>query len=204
MTQPYLSVTRMSSIVKENLMESAHLKITMAQDQTKSIGILASQICNLIKADHRIFIFGNGGSAADAQHFAGELIGMCRNKRKPLPVIALSTNSSILTAVSNDFGFSEIFARQIQALGKDGDLAIGISTSGNSENVLKGIRAAKEIGLSTVALTGNDGGKLKEEVDLDITVPSNDVLRIQEVHITILHIVADLIEGYYYKEASKA
>jgi len=196
MTQAYWSLTRLSGKVKKQLMESAHLKITVAQNMPKEIAEMAKQIYWHIKNDQKIYIFGNGGSAADAQHFAGELVGKCRIERVPLPVIALTTNSSILSALSNDFGFSEIFARQIEALGKDGDLAIGISTSGNSKNVIRGLEAAKEIGLNTIGLLGNNGGTIKDLVDFRIIIPSNDVLRIQEVHITILHIVADLIEQF--------
>jgi D-sedoheptulose 7-phosphate isomerase len=141
----------------------------------------------------RVFFVGNGGSAADAQHFAAELAGKYYLEREPLPAIALTTNSSVLTAIGNDYGYDLIFARQIKALAKPGDVVVGISTSGNSPNVLKAMAAAHEAGAVTVAFTGMDG-KLKEIADIILSVASRDTPRIQEVHETAGHIICSLVE----------
>ncbi len=137
---------------------------------------------------------GNGGSAADCQHIAAELVGRFKSEREGLPAIALTTDTSILTAIGNDYSFNEIFARQIEALANKGDLVIGISTSGNSENVIRGILKAKKIGCYTVGLLGKDGGKLKNLVDLAIIIPSNNTPRIQECHILIGHIACEIVD----------
>jgi D-sedoheptulose 7-phosphate isomerase len=139
-------------------------------------------------------LFGNGGSAADAQHIAAEFVGRFAFDRPALPALALSVNTSCVTAIGNDYGFDVIFARQIEALGRPGDVAIGISTSGNSANVLKAVEVARKIGLPTVALTGASGGLLKAAVDYCICVPSNETPRIQECHILIGHIISELVE----------
>jgi len=142
----------------------------------------------------KLLVMGNGGSAADAQHFAAEIVGRFKMERRGLPAIALSTDTSILTAVGNDYGFDDVFSRQIEALSSSGDLAIGISTSGNSPNVLKALKLAREKGCRTIGLLGKDGGTIKDVCDLALIVPTNDTPRIQEGHITIIHIVCDLLE----------
>jgi len=147
-------------------------------------------------------LFGNGGSAADAQHIAAELVGRFAFDRPALPALALSVNSSCLTAIGNDYGFDVVFARQIEALGRPGDVAIGISTSGNSSNVLSAAAVARKMGLHTVALTGSTGGRLKAAVDHCICVPSNETPRIQECHILIGHIIAELVEETIFHEKS--
>jgi len=144
-------------------------------------------------------LFGNGGSAADAQHIAAELVGQYKLKRKSLPAIALTTNTSILTSIGNDYGFDKIFERQIESLVTNKDIAIGISTSGNSENVLRGILKAKKIGAKTIAFTGNDGGKLKGAVDILLNIPSNNTPRVQEAHITIGHIICGIVESEIFR-----
>jgi len=142
----------------------------------------------------KLLVMGNGGSAADAQHFVAEIVGRFKMERRGLPAIALSTDTSILTAIGNDYGFDRIFHRQVEALAAPGDLVVGISTSGNSVNVLQALELAREKGCKTVGLLGKDGGSIKEVCDLALIVPTNDTPRVQEGHITIIHIVCDLLE----------
>jgi D-sedoheptulose 7-phosphate isomerase len=148
-----------------------------------------------IRAGRTIFICGNGGSAADAQHFAAELVGRFERERKALPALALTTDTSIITALSNDYSYDAIFARQVWALGRPGDLLLGISTSGHSENVLLAMEAAGKTGLKTIGLLGRDGGKIKQKADEAVIVPHHITARIQEAHILILHFWAHLIEA---------
>ena len=163
--------------------------------QIRLIAQAAEWIVETYRNRGKVLLFGNGGSAADAQHIAAELCGRFYLDRAPLPALALHSNASLLTAIGNDISFDEIFARQVQALAVAGDLAIGISTSGKSENVIRGIMAAKSRGSRTVGLTGSTGGRLKELVDCCICVPSADTPRIQEVHILIGHIICELVEA---------
>lgn len=142
----------------------------------------------------KIFWFGNGGSAADAQHLAAELVGRFELERKPLASVALSTDTSILTAIGNDYGFDKVFERQVAALVKNGDIVVGITTSGNSVNVINGLKKAKLLGAKTIALTGKTGGKLKGQVDCLIAVPSKRTSHIQELHIVVGHIICFLVE----------
>ena len=152
----------------------------------------------------KVLICGNGGSAADSQHFAAELVVRFKKERKALPCIALTTDSSTLTACSNDYSFDQLFSRQVEALGQEGDLMIGISTSGNSANVIEAIEKAKENGLKTITLLGKDGGNLKGKSDIELIVPSDNTARIQEVHIMILHIVCDLFEKKMFGDEKQA
>jgi D-sedoheptulose 7-phosphate isomerase len=142
----------------------------------------------------KLLVFGNGGSAADAQHLAGELVNRFKLERKPLPAIALTTDTSVLTAIANDYDFSLVFVKQVEALGKEGDIALGISTSGNSPNVLLALKRAKELGLTTIGLSGGTGGKMPEVCDILILVPSSNTPRIQEGHLFFLHIFSELLE----------
>jgi D-sedoheptulose 7-phosphate isomerase len=151
-------------------------------------------IADAMRNGGKLLVFGNGGSAADAQHIAAELAFRMGRERRALPALALTTDTSLLTAVSNDHSFDLVFARQLQALGRKGDVALGISTSGNSANVIEAFKEAKELGITTVALLGNDGGKAANLVDVALIVPHQDTPRIQEVHITIGHIICQLIE----------
>lgn len=150
----------------------------------------------------RLLIFGNGGSAADAQHLAAELVGRFERERRALPAIALSADSSILTSVANDYGYERVFVRQIEALGRPGDVAFGISTSGTSANVLAGIRAARALGLQTVALTGRDGGTIGAAAAIHINVPDSSTARIQEVHRTLIHAICETIEALLDRESA--
>jgi D-sedoheptulose 7-phosphate isomerase len=149
---------------------------------------------------HKVFLFGNGGSAADSQHIAAEFVGRFAFDRPALPALALSVNTSAVTAIGNDYGFEQVFSRQIDALGHEGDVAIGISTSGNSPNVLCAMPVAKKKGIHTVAFTGAGGGKLKAAVDHCICAPSKETPRIQECHILIGHIIAELVEESLFHE----
>ncbi len=142
----------------------------------------------------KVLAFGNGGSAADAQHLAGELVGRFVRERRALAAVALSTDTSVLTAIANDYGYPRVFARQVEALGRAGDVAFGISTSGQSENVRAGLEAARARGLTAVALTGKDGGALGREAEIHINVPDTSVPRVQEVHRTVIHVICELVD----------
>jgi D-sedoheptulose 7-phosphate isomerase len=163
----------------------------------------ALRFAETLRRGGKILIMGNGGSAADAQHLAAELVGRFLLERRALPAIALTTDTSILTAVGNDYGFDEVFARQVEALAMSGDLVLGISTSGNSTNVIKALTAAREKGCQTIGLLGRDGGMTAGVVDLALTVPSQETPRIQEAHQLIIHIVCDLVEKELFGAAGK-
>jgi len=178
--------TRESIAVKEALLGDGDL-IELVAD-------VGSALVEALRADHKVFLFGNGGSAADAQHIAAELVGRYKLERPGLPAIALTVNSSNLTAIGNDYSFDVVFARQIEALGSRGDVAIGISTSGNSRNVVLAIEAARRKGMASVGLTGRKGGQLKSIVDRCICVPSENTPRIQEAHILIGHVLSEIVE----------
>lgn len=180
-----------AEIIKQ-IEDSIELKRYL-QKETKTLRTIADQIVSALQKGNKVILFGNGGSAADAQHIACELAGKFYLDRAPLPAIALTTNTSSLTAIGNDYGYGEIFARQVKGLVKEGDVVIGISTSGNSPNVLLGIEEAKQLGATTVAFTGQ-GGRLKELAEYVLSVPSIDTPRIQETHITAGHIVCYLVE----------
>lgn len=171
------------------------LRNQVARDCGENIVDAAMLIARCLRGGGKLLLFGNGGSAADAQHLAAEFVGRFRIERQALPAIALTTDSSILTAVGNDYGFDQIFARQVQALGRPGDVAIGISTSGNSPNVTSAITQAAKQELKTIGLAGKDGGSLAKCVDISITVASTNVAMIQECHITIGHILCELVEN---------
>lgn len=147
-----------------------------------------------LKAGNKILIFGNGGSAADAQHIAAEFVNRFIIERPPLPAVALTTDTSVITSVGNDYDFSEIFSKQVRALGQPGDVAWGISTSGNSPNVMKGLETAKKMGLITLAFTGGDGGSIGQIADLLLNVSSNSTARVQEAHITASHAICELVD----------
>jgi len=171
------------------------LRNQVARDCGGNIVDAAMLIARCLRAGGKLLLFGNGGSAADAQHLAAEFVGRFRIERQALPAIALTTDSSILTAVGNDYGFDQIFARQVQALGRPGDVAIGISTSGNSPNVTSAITQAAKQELKTIGLVGKDGGSLAKCVDISVTIASTNVAMIQECHITIGHILCELVEN---------
>lgn len=183
-----------SIAVKELLLRSPEVVFIIAK--------VSERLVDTITNGNKVLLFGNGGSAADAQHIAAEFVGRFAFDRPALPALALSVNTSCVTAIGNDYGFDLIFSRQIEALARVGDLAIGISTSGNSPNVLRGLTVAGKMGLCTVALTGCTGGNLKNVVDHCICAPSNETPRIQECHILIGHIISELVEETIFYEQS--
>ena len=180
--------------IAKRLQESAQIKEAIAGSKISEIERMVDFIIMAYQAGGKVVLLGNGGSAADAQHIAGELVGRFMLERQALPAIALTTNNSILTAVANDYGYETVFSRQVEALVNEKDVVIGISTSGDSLNVIEAIKAAKKKGAKTIGLTGGSGGKLAEGVDLALIVPSDCTPRIQEAHITIGHIVCELVE----------
>jgi D-sedoheptulose 7-phosphate isomerase len=183
-------------IVKRKLQDSIYLKQRVKNQLAPQIPDIAEVLSRCLRRGGKVFFCGNGGSAADAQHLAAELVVRLRknSKRKALPALALSANSSLLTACSNDFGFKQVYTRQIEALGQKGDCLVAISTSGNSENVIQACQAARKKGLKVVSLLGEKGGRQSRFSDYRIIVPSNDTPRIQEVQITIGHIICELVE----------
>ncbi len=154
-------------------------------------------IVSTLKAGNKILLFGNGGSAGDAQHIAAELTGRYKTERRGLPAIALTTDTSALTAIGNDYGFDRIFDRQVEALGHEGDLLIAISTSGNSVNVINAITYGKNAGMPSIGLSGKGGGKMKNHCDINIIIPSDDTARIQEMHILVGHILCGIVDQAY-------
>ena len=180
--------------VKKILKNSGDLKYHVAETLSGQILKVARTIRDCLSNGGKLLLMGNGGSAADCQHIAAELIGRFKKERKAIPALALTVDSSSLTALGNDYGFDTIFARQVEALAAPNDAVLGISTSGNSKNVILGLNIASKIGAKTIGLMGNDGGSMKDSVDIGIIVPSDDTARIQEVHISIGHIICEIIE----------
>jgi len=178
--------------------ESIEAKKAFFDSHAEAVARAAELIITSIKAGGKVLIFGNGGSAADAQHIAAELVNRFNYDRPPIAAIALTTDTSILTSVGNDSSFDELFERQVRALGRRDDVALAISTSGNSPNVLRAVDAAHELGITTIALAGRDGGKLARAVDVALVVDARSTQRIQETHITIGHILCELIEDALY------
>jgi D-sedoheptulose 7-phosphate isomerase len=156
--------------------------------------VAAQAISDALKAGHKLLVFGNGGSAADAQHVAAELVGRFQRERAAMAAIALTVDTSILTAVGNDYSFKQVYARQVEALGNHGDVAMAISTSGESPNVIAALQAAKTKGLKTIALTGRDGGGVGRAAEIHVNVPDQNTARVQEVHRTLLHVMCEVIE----------
>ena len=184
--------------VRERIAASIEESIAVKQAVLSELGVqiatAAEWISEAATADHKVLFFGNGGSAADAQHLAAELVGRFERDRQALPGIALTTDTSILTSLANDFGAEALFARQVEALGRPGDVAVAISTSGGSPNVLRGVSAASAMGIRTIAFTGADRTPLAESCDLALCVPSTRTARIQEAHITIGHVICECVE----------
>lgn len=169
------------------------LKSDIFWEQLEAITRVVEKV---LRSGGKILIAGNGGSAADAQHFAAELVGRYKLERKAYPAIALTTDTSVITAWSNDYDFAAIFSRQLEALGKAGDLFCGISTSGNSLNIVNAVKTAKKLGVSSICLLGNGGGALKDLADLSVIVPSNNTPRIQEIHIILIHAICEEVEKH--------
>ncbi len=179
--------------------ESIRVKEETLKANTDSIIKAVEEIIKALKNNGKILLMGNGGSAADSQHIAAEFIGRFQKERRSLPAIALTTDSSILTALGNDYGFDAIFARQIEGLGKPGDIIFAISTSGNSKNIIEGVKKAKQLGIKTIGLTGCEGGKLAGLCDINLIAASKVTARIQESHICIAHTICELVEDFFAK-----
>ena len=192
----------MQAIVLTAFADSARVKQQFAQDHADRIVQVATLIANAFRNGNKVLLFGNGGSSTDAAHIAAEFVGRYQRERMPLPAIALATDIAAITCIANDYGYEELFARQVRAHGRQGDIAIGISTSGNSPNVLKGVEAARDSGLITIAWTGANGGKLAGLVDYPFIVPSTVTSRIQESHITLGHVLCELVEDHLLGKAS--
>jgi D-sedoheptulose 7-phosphate isomerase len=174
---------------------AAHLKVAETMSSLTNKVEIAAQLCiETLQDGGKILIFGNGGSAADAQHIAAELVGRYKMDRKGISAIALTTDTSAITSIGNDFGYNHIFERQVEALANKGDVLIGISTSGGSSNVINGLKMASKIGCKSIGFSGSDGGKMNQVCDINLVVPSEDTPRIQEMHIVIGHIICHLIE----------
>lgn len=180
--------------IKSQLGAHRNLIIKIEEELTPHIAEMVNILFETFERGGKLLVMGNGGSAADSQHFVAEIVGRFKMERRALPAVALSTDTSILTAIGNDYGFDKVFSRQIEALAMSGDLVVGISTSGNSANVLEGLKLARQKGCSTVGLLGKDGGSIKKVCDLALILSTDDTPRVQEGHITIIHIVCDLLE----------
>ncbi len=190
----------MEDHIKKRISESIKTKQKVIDNLLPQITSVIKIMLDSYRNGGKLVIFGNGGSASDAQHIVGELVNRLYFNRPMLEAIALNVNSSVITAIGNDHSYDYIFARQVESLVKENDVVIGLSTSGNSMNVLQGLLAAKERGATTVAFTGETGGKLKPIADILVNVPSKDVARIQEAHITIGHIICEMIEHSMFKK----
>lgn len=184
----------MEELIIKAFEDSASVKLSFVRKNIKTIISVVDLIVEAFHEGNKVMLFGNGGSAADAQHIAAEFVNRFMIERPPLPALALSTDTSVITSIGNDYNFDQIFVKQIKALGKEGDIAWGISTSGNSSNVLKALKEAKKMGLKTVGLTGKDGGKMAKMVDYLLNVESEVTARIQETHITVSHVICQLVD----------
>ena len=191
------------SLITMTVREHISVLQSFFSENSTSLAVLCDEIASSLKKGGKILIFGNGGSAADAQHIAAELVNRLSMKRRAIPAIALTTDSSILTSIANDLSFDEVFSRQIEALGNRGDIALGISTSGRSGNVLKGLAKARRMGLKTVALLGHDGGPAKKSASISLTVRSRDTQRIQEIHCVIGHLICMMIEDRLFRKSTQ-
>jgi D-sedoheptulose 7-phosphate isomerase len=189
-------------LVKQQVRNSLSVKQKLLEDtDLLSLAVEIAEIASeALQNGKKLLLFGNGGSAADAAHIAAELVGRYQRERRGLPALALSSNLSSVTAIANDYGFDSIFSRQVEAFGTAGDIAIGISTSGDSENILRALKTARERRMTTVGMTGRRGGRLKTSVDYCLAVPSDETPRVQECHILLGHIICDLVERALFHE----
>ncbi len=185
---------------KEAVAEAQRLKDQIVAGQGEAVVAAARMLAEALKAGGKVLLFGNGGSAADAQHLAAEFVNRFQVERPPLAALALTTDTSVLTSIANDYDFAELFAKQVRALGRPGDVAVGISTSGGSENVVRGLKEARNLGLRTLALSGRDGGPVAAAAEMALVVPSRNTPRIQEVHITLGHVLCDLVDFLLFPE----
>ncbi len=183
--------------IRAFLNNSADLKRTIADTMAEDIDRAIGMVRHSLKSGGKLLLMGNGGSAADAQHIAAELVGRYKKERQSIPALALTVDTSALTAIGNDYGFEEIFSRQIEGLGQKNDVVLAISTSGQSENVIRAVQQAQAMGIQTIGLLGKDGGALKDIVDLALVVPSSETARIQEAHITMGHIICEILDDEF-------
>ncbi len=189
--------------IKIQLQDSIDTKKALLSTNLGVIREIADVIVRAFKNNHRLYLIGNGGSAADAQHIAGELIGRFKMNRRPLPAVALTTDTSVLTALANDFGYDTCFARQVEALADPGDVVLAFSTSGNSQGILNAIQIARNRGAIAIGFTGKDGGLLKNAVDICLKIPSDNTPRIQECHITVGHIICFIVEKELFEPTAQ-
>ncbi len=194
MTAPHQTNDMTSNILRSNLEHSIEVHQGLVATCMPDLAAAADALVRAYSAGHKALFFGNGGSAGDAQHLAAEFVGRYLRQRDPLPALALNANSSAVTAIGNDYGYDQVFARQLQALAIAGDVAVAISTSGNSPNVIQAVLCARRLGLFTIAFTGASGGRLRDLVDVLIAVPSDETPRIQECHILVGHALCDAVE----------
>ena len=188
-------------LIGQFVADSVRVKTEFFRDNGPRIAETANRIAQALRQGGKVLFYGNGGSAADAQHMAAELVGRFVPDRRPLAALSLSTDTSVLTSLSNDYGFNEVFARQIQGLGKSGDVAVAISTSGNSPNVLAGVDACRALGIYTIGFSGETGGKMVDRCDVLFRVPSRRTPRIQETHILLGHILCELVDRTLFPDA---
>ncbi len=188
-----------TALIKQHMARHQQVMELVAQQLSPAIAEAARVTAEALANGNKVLVMGNGGSAADAQHLAAELVGRFLRERRALPAIALTTDTSILTAVGNDYGFDQVFSRQVEALAQPGDVVIGISTSGNSANVLAALVSARAAGCRTIGLLGRDGGSIAGQVDLSLVIPTQETPHIQEAHVTIIHVLCDLVEHELFK-----
>ena len=189
--------------IKAILDEAIETLRAVGAPNVKAIRLAADAITKALRKDRRVYVLGNGGSAADAQHFAAELVGRFRMDRKALPVTALTTDTSVLTSISNDYGYQSVFSKQVEGFVRRGDVVFCISTSGNSPNVVAAMMIARELGAATIGLSGRDGGKMKSLCDILINIPSESTARIQEAHGVVIHAICELVEGEIFSPQGK-
>lgn len=197
-------VVMTTSVLRNNIERSLEIHNHFVEECLPSLAAAADALISAYRAGHKALFFGNGGSAADAQHLAAEFVGRYLRERDPMPALALSANTSAVTAIGNDYGYEEVFARQLRALATPGDVAVAISTSGNSLNVIEAAKCAQRLGLFTIGMTGASGGRLRDVVDVLIAVPSQETPRIQECHILAGHALCDAVEQALATEDSIA
>ena len=190
-----------TDLIEKLAADSVRVKTAFFKDNAPQIAKAATSVAAAFRQGRKVLLFGNGGSAADAQHIAAEFVGRFIPDRRPLPAISLATDTSALTALGNDYGYNTVFSRQVEALGVSGDVAIGISTSGNSPNVIEALDAARAKGLLTIGFTGEGGGKMPGHADILFCVPSRVIPRIQEAHLTLSHILCELVDRELFPEA---
>jgi D-sedoheptulose 7-phosphate isomerase len=190
-----MAIENIETLVEDGIRTSIAAQERLLEPEYVAAIVRAAElISESLRVGGKLLIFGNGGSAADAQHIAAEFLGRYLLERRALPALSLSDNTSTVTAIGNDYGFADVFSRQIEGLGKRGDVALAISTSGNSDNVVDAVATARELGLRTIALTGTPGGRLRDAVELCIAVPSDETPRIQECHTLVAHLICELVE----------